>query len=162
MKKVVLSIALLAACVPSKAQGNLGKGKVQINVGLGFSGWGIPVYGGFDYGVHKNITIGAEGSFRSYNTVGYQFSIIGISGNANYHFNEVLELPKKMDLYAGLNIGYYIYNTPKGYLGTSLSTVGVSGQVGFRYFFTDKIGGNIEFGGGNATSGGKIGLTFKL
>lgn len=163
MKKVLLSIALLAAAMTeSKAQGSLAKGSAQINVGAGFSGWGIPIYGGFDLGVHKNITIGAEGSFRSWNNIGYKFTIIGISGNANYHFNEIFELPKEMDLYAGLNIGYFIYNTPSGYLGASLSTVGVSGQVGARYFFTNKIGGNIEFGGGSATAGGKLGLTIKL
>lgn len=162
MKKVVLSIAFLAAITQTKAQGSLEKGRAQINAGVGISGWGIPVYAGFDYAVHKNITIGAEASFRSYDNVGYKFSIIGISGNANYHFNELINLPKEMDLYAGLNIGYYIYNTPNGYGGANLSTLGVSGQAGFRYFFTNKIGGNIELGGGNATSGGKIGLTFKL
>ena len=32
----------------------------------------------------------------------------------------------------------------------------------FRYFFNNKLGGNIEFGGGSATAGGKIGLTIKL
>lgn len=162
MKKVILSLALLAGFTASKAQGSLEKGKAQINAGLGFSSWGIPVYAGFDYAVSKNITIGAEGSYRSYDNIGYKFSIIGVSGNANYHFNELFDLPKKMDLYAGLNLGYYIYNTPNGYGGASLSAFGISGQAGFRYFFTNKIGGNLEFGGGNATSGGKIGLTFKL
>lgn len=162
MKKALLSIAILAACIQSKAQGSLEKGKAQVNVGLGFSGWGIPVYAGLDYGIHKNITIGFEGSYRSWDNIGYKFSIIGISGNANYHFNQALNLPKEMDLYAGLNVGYYIYNTPSGYLGASLSTVGVSGQAGFRYFFNNKLGGNIEFGGGSATSGGKLGLTIKL
>lgn len=162
MKKALLSVALLAAFTQSKAQGSLEKGKAQVNVGVGFSGWGIPVYAGLDFGVHKNITIGFEGSYRSWDNIGYKFSIIGISGNANYHFNQVLNLPKEMDLYAGLNVGYYIYNTPSGYLGTSLSTLGVSGQAGFRYFFNNKIGGNIELGGGSATSGGKIGITIKL
>ncbi|MDI9320846.1 MAG: hypothetical protein QM530_10310 [Phycisphaerales bacterium] len=162
MKKGILSLALLAGFTVSKAQGVLEKGKVQINAGLGFSSWGVPVYAGFDYAVSKNITIGAEGSYRSYSTVGYKFSVIGISGNANYHFNELFELPKKMDLYAGLNLGYYVYNTPNGYGGSSLSTLGISGQIGARYIFTDKVGGNLELGGGNAASGGKIGVTIKL
>lgn len=162
MKKVILSLGLLAVFTQAKAQGNLEKGNAQLNIGAGFSSWGIPVIVGADFGVAKSITLGVEGSFRSWNNVGYKFSIIGVGANANYHFNDVLELPKKMDLYAGVTLGYFIYNTPSGYPGASLSTAGFSGQAGFRYYFTNKAAFNIEFGGGSATSGGKIGVTFKL
>jgi len=110
----------------------------------------------------KSFTIGAEASFRSYDYVGYSFTIIGISGNVNYHLNDVLNMPKNMDLYGGLNIGYYLYNTPSGYLGAGLSTLGISGQVGYRYFFSNKIAGNIELGGGSTTAGGKLGITIRL
>lgn len=162
MKKVLLSIALLAAFSQTKAQGTLEKGRAQINAGVGLSGWGIPVYAGFDYGLGKSFTIGAEGSFRSYDNIGYSFTIIGVVGNVNYHLNNVLNMPKNMDLYGGLNIGYYIYSTPSGYLGNSLSTLGISGQVGYRYFFSNSFGVNVELGGGSATSGAKLGVTIKL
>ncbi|MCC6185586.1 MAG: hypothetical protein IT256_00385 [Chitinophagaceae bacterium] len=162
MKKVILSLGLLAAFTQAKAQGNLDKGAAQLNIGAGFSGWGIPVIVGADFGVAKSITVGAEGSFRSWNNVGYKFTIIGIGANANYHFNDVLELPEKMDLYAGVTLGYFIYSTPSGYPGASLSTIGLSGQAGFRYYISKKVALNIEAGGGSATSGGKVGVTFKL
>lgn len=162
MKRVVLFFALVIGLTTVKAQGTLEKGKTQINAGFGFSSWGVPVYGGFDYGLGKNFTVGAEGSFRSHNTVGYKFSVIGVSGNVNYHFNEVLKMPKQTNFYAGLNLGYYVYSKPTGYVGTSLSALGISGQIGFRYFFSNSVGANIELGGGNAASGGKVGLTFKL
>jgi len=40
--------------------------------------------------------------------------------------------------------------------------MGRGAQIGGRYYFTQKVGINLELGGGNAFSGGKIGLTFKL
>lgn len=163
MKKLLLTFAAATiALTQVKAQGTLGKGNTQVNLGLGFSSWGLPVFAGFDYGVSKNITLGAEASFRSYNTVGYDFTVIGISGNANYHFNEVLELPSEWDLYAGINVGYFIYSNPSGYRGASMSGLGLGAQVGARYFFTKKFGINLEAGGGNAANGGKIGATIKL
>jgi hypothetical protein len=35
-------------------------------------------------------------------------------------------------------------------------------QVGGRYYFTEKVGINLEVEGGNAFSGGKFGLSIKL
>jgi hypothetical protein len=166
MKKAILALALMAGFAGAKAQGTLGKGNTQLNAGVGLSSWGIPVYVGFDYGVHKDITIGLEGSFRSYNeswtNQKYRHSIIGFSGNGNYHFNTIFNMPSKWDLYAGLNIGFYIWNSPSGYGGGSSSGLGLGGQVGARYFVSKAVGLNLEFGGGNAFSGGKFGLTFKL
>ncbi|WP_366185107.1 hypothetical protein [Flavobacterium ovatum] len=40
--------------------------------------------------------------------------------------------------------------------------LGLGLQIGGRYFFTDRFGINLQFGGGNVTSGGKIGITYKL
>ncbi|HTO16747.1 MAG TPA: outer membrane beta-barrel protein [Edaphocola sp.] len=163
MKKALLSLALVGTALTyANAQGSLGKGGTQLNLGLGVSGWGIPVYAGVDFGVTDDITVGIEGSYRSWKyTSAYRFSIIGVGANANYHFNRILELPEKMDLYAGVSLGYFIFNNPSGYSGSLGSSLGFSGQVGFRYFFTNKVGLQLEAGGGNV-SGGKIGLTFKL
>lgn len=166
MKKVILTLALLAGVSAVKAQGTLGKGNTQLNLGLGFSGWGVPVIAGLDFGLSNNFTMGIEGSYRSYNYgyVGsdYKFSVIGIGVNANYHFNELLNLPEKLDIYGGATLGYFIFSKPSGYGGSSLSTIGLGGQAGLRYFFTNTVGVQIEFGGGSATSGGKIGATIKL
>ena len=165
MKKQILTLVFLLAVGVIFAQGPISKGQTQINAGVGLSSWGSPVYLGFDYGVHPDITLGAEASFRSYNdnwrNNKYRHTVIGIQGNANYHFNRILELPSKMDLYAGVSLGYFIFNNPSGYSGSLGSSLGFSGQVGFRYFFTNKVGLHLEAGGGSV-SGGKIGLTFKL
>lgn len=166
MKKQLLILSFLLFSSLIYAQSPIAKGESQINVGLGLSSWGVPVYIGFDHGVHPDITVGGELSYRSYSdkyaNVNYDHSVIGISGNGNYHFNRVLEIPKNWDFYAGLNLGFYIWNSPSDYHGSHSSELGLGAQVGGRYYFSDKIGLNLEFGGGNAFSGGKIGLTFKL
>jgi hypothetical protein len=40
------------------------------------------------------------------------------------------------------------------------SGLGLGAQIGGRYFFKDNFGLNLEFGGGNALSGGKFGITY--
>lgn len=150
----------------SYGQNSLPKGSSQLNFGVGISGWGVPIYIGMDFGVSNDITLGGELSFRSFRerwqSNRYRHSIIGISGNANYHFNRVLNIPDHVDFYAGLNLGFYVWSSPDNYQGSHNSGLGLGGQIGGRYFFTERVGVNLEFGGGNAFSGGKLGLTFKL
>lgn len=166
MKKQFLVILLLMCSSAIFAQGPIDKGQSQINVGVGFSSWGVPVYLGFDYGVHRNVTLGAELSYRGYtdneDSYKYHHSILGILGNANYHFNTVLQIPSPWDVYAGLNLGFYSWQSPKNYGGTHNSGLGIGAQIGARYYFSNRVGVNLEFGGGNAFGGGKFGLTIKL
>lgn len=129
---------------------------------MGTSGWGTPVYLGLDYGVADKITVGAEASYRSYETVGIKGTIIGIQGNANYHFGEALGASSKWDLYGGLSVNYYMWGGDFKNSIVNTTSLGIGAQIGARYFFTDSFGVNLEGGGGNATSGGKIGVTFKL
>lgn len=165
-QKTTLILILLLFRMTSFAQNNLDKGQAQINVGLGFSNWGIPVYIGADWGIDKDITLGAEFSYRNFNdrfnNTKYRHSISGALINGNYHFNNLLDLPDEINLYAGLNIGFYSWRYDSNYIGQRYSGLGWGGQVGGRYFISEKVGINLEFGGGAALSGGKIGLTFKL
>lgn len=166
--KVSLIAVLFAIGILSvNAQAPIGIGQAQINAGLGFSSSGVPVYAGFDIGVHEDITVGGELSFRSYDDSwdgnSYNHTMIGIAGNANYHLNTLLELPSEWDVYGGLNLGFYIVNTSdSGYDGTADSGFGLGAQVGGRYYFNEKYGINLEFGGGSTFSGGKVGISIKL
>ncbi len=166
MRKQILIFVLLISCSAVFAQGPISKGQTQINLGVGLSSWGVPVYLGFDYGVHPDITLGAELSYRGYNDdwhkYKYHHSVIGFLGNANYHFNNVLHIRSPWDFYAGLNLGFYSWNSPKDYDGSHTSGLGLGAQIGGRYYFSNKVGINLEFGGGNAFSGGKFGLTIKI
>ena len=170
MKKislVVLFVALAATC--SLGQGSLGKGGKQLNAGLGFSSWGVPVYVGLDFGVHESITIGPKVSYRKYTDSyfgnDYSQTLIVIGFNGNYHFNKLINLDSKWDLYAGLTFGYYLWSDAEingvTFNGGEGSGVGIDAQIGARYFFSEKFGINIEFGGGTGT-GGSFGITYKL
>ncbi len=166
MKKLFTTLVLILATTAMFAQAPIAVGQTQFNAGLGLSSWGLPVYLGLDFGVHPDITMGPEVSFRSYrdNWGGrrHNHSIIGISGNANYHFNRVLNIPSNWNFYAGLNLGFYAWRSPDDYEGSRTSGLGLAGQIGGRYYFTDTFGLNLEFGGGNAFSGGKFGISIKL
>jgi hypothetical protein len=148
------------------AQYPLRNGETQLNFGFGFSSWGLPVYGGLDFGVHKDVSVGGEISYRSYDDdwagAKYNHSILGISGNVNYHFNHLMRIGTDWDIYAGLNLGFYSWNSPNGYEGSHTSGLGLGAQIGARYYFSHKWAVNLEFGGGNAFSNGKIGATVKL
>jgi len=166
MRKTLLSVGFLFIVVMASAQNPLSKGSAQLNAGLGFSSWGIPIYVGFDFGVHKDVTIGGEINFHSYhenyNHLKYNHSVVGILGNCNYHFNSIMNIPTNWDFYAGLNIGFNFWSSPNGYPGDYNSGLGLGAQIGGRYFFNNKFGLNLELGGGNAATGGKFGITYKF
>lgn len=166
MKKLILITTLVLITGFAFSQNPLPKGKSQLNLGVGLSGWGVPIYIGIDYGASRDITIGAEVSFRSYNenwkNNRYHHNITGISGNANYHFNRILDISQKWDLYAGANLGFYVWSSPYNYDGNHNSGLGLGAQIGTRYYLSNKVGLNLEFGGGNAFAGGKFGVTIKL
>jgi hypothetical protein len=85
-----------------------------------------------------------------------------LAGNGNYHFNSVLNMPTDWDFYAGLNLGFYIWNSDDDYPGDGASGLALGAQVGGRYYFTDRFGINLEVGTASAFSGGKFGITLKL
>jgi outer membrane immunogenic protein len=168
MKKKYVALLMLISLTSSIlfSQGPIAKGQSQLNMGVGLSSWGVPVYVGMDFGVHKDVTLGFEFSYRAYhdryNDYRYNHNILGFSGNANYHFNSLLKIPTNWDVYAGINIGFYHWNSSSDYPGGYSSGLGVAGQIGFRYYFTSRLGVNLEFGGGNAFSGGKFGISLRL
>ncbi|RKS99326.1 outer membrane beta-barrel protein [Flavobacterium sp. 123] len=167
MKKIILLATVCFMSIGAFAQAPLENGALQLNAGLGSSGWGTPIYVGLDYGVGNNFTVGGELSYQSksatYASTKYKSTAIGIGANGNYHFNALLDIPSKWDLYAGLGINYYVWKYDNELYKTSdNSNIGLGAQIGGRYFFSDKFGVNLEVGGGSATSGAKIGVTYKL
>jgi len=148
------------------AQHRIGKYQGQINGGFGFSPWGFTIYTGVDYAIHKDVTIGGEFNFRSYHEnvadkANYK-RILGISGNANYHFSNLFHLPRAFDLYIGLTSGAYFWtytNIPSSKYKPGFN---LHGQAGGRWFFNEKWGVNVEFNVGDAYYGGKYGLSYKI
>ena len=166
MKKQFLTIVLMIVTSAVFAQSPIEKGQSQLNAGFGFSSWGLPVYVGLDYGIHKDFTIGGQLSYRSYSesflAKDYNSTVIGISAIGNYHFNTLLDIEKEWDVYAGLNLGFNIWSTSSGYPGNHTSGLGLGLQIGGRYYFSSNWAVNLEFGGGNAASGAQIGISYKF
>ncbi len=108
--RLFLIIGFLCCMTATFSQTPIPKGRSQLNLGVGLSSWGVPVYVGFDVGARHDLSFGAEASFRYYHEkwkqVRYRHSIIGLSANGNYHFNRVFHIPSNWDLYAGLNLGW--------------------------------------------------------
>ncbi len=166
MKNVFFASVVLFLSVNVYGQSPLPVGTSQLNVGVGLSNWGVPVFLGIDYSIHPDITVGGELSYRSYrenwSNNYYNHNVAGFSGNGNYHLNSLLDIPRNWDFYAGLNLGFYVWSSPNNYDGSHTSGLGLGGQIGGRYYISDKVGLNLEFGGGNAFSGGKLGVSIKL
>lgn len=159
MKKYLITFILAITVTATLAQNQTGKGKFQINGGSGLSSWGFPIYGGIDCNIIKDISFGAEISYRQYQKNGDEFYIVkGLSANGNYHFGKILGLPQTMDTYGGVNLGFFQWN--KGILTSNKWNTGV--QIGARYFFMNNLAINMEAGTGNSFSVGKLGLTLLL
>ena len=163
MKKTIKLLLFLLFTAFSFSQAPLEKNRLQLNAGFGFSSWSNPIFIGIDYGINDVVTIGGEVSYQSYKNYDITSVIIGIQANGNYHFNKLFVIPSQWDFYAGLNVNYYIWtikDSDNSFVDDK--PFGLGAQIGGRYFFNDKIAINLEFGGGNATSGGKIGVTYKF
>ncbi|WP_072159075.1 outer membrane beta-barrel protein [Persicobacter sp. CCB-QB2] len=168
MKKLITCCLLLMLTVlTAKADSPLGQGGKQLNFGLGFANYGIPVTGSFQYGVHRDMSVEAELSWANRNVKYnkdkyYRRNTFGIVGRFNYHFNTILNIPSNFDLYAGANVGFRIVNYPYDYYGNRTSGLGLGLQVGGRYYFNDQFGINLEFAGGRAVTAGKIGISIRF
>ena len=142
--------------------------------GIGISGYGVPIYTMLDLAIADNITVGGgiayqtntESAFSSLASVKWRHNIFSIVARGNYHFNEILDLPDQWDLYGGVGLGYYIWNTKLSegssgvsYSGSGSGGLGVSVRAGGRYFFNEKIAANAELGGGSILSAARVGVT---
>lgn len=169
MKKASLLIVAVLALVFSTSVVNAqfnpySDQTVLLSAGIGVSGWGVPLFARLDYPVAENITVGGGLSYQSYSRFGLSgYSLIGIQARGNYHFNELFELSSdEFDLYGGASLGYYIYNTPSNDIYSSMGGFSFGIQAGARYFLTEKLAFNAEFGGGSVISAATIGVTFLL
>ncbi len=152
MKKIFLLFITLIIFNNLFAQYPLNAGKIQLNAGIGFSSGNAPIYIGLDYGLKTDLTLGGEMVFHKSGT--------GILANINYHFNELLKLDSKLNIYAGVNLSAFLLkSTPTNNSKTSFN---LGGQLGARYKLSSSIAINLEFGIGNSINEGKLGITARL
>jgi len=147
MKRTSLVLLLLFISAGIYAQAPINRGERQLNTGIGFAGWGIPIYAGMDFGLVQDFSAGFKASYYTENSdfAGY--------GLLDYHFNRLLNIPSQCNAYLGAGVGYVFTNANGLYFNL---------HAGGRYFFTDDFGINLEFGGGVAGAGNIIGITYKF
>lgn len=173
MRKIAFFLLLLSGLGFSEVSAQ-GKPFDYINVGVGASTWGIPIFAGIDFTVADQITVGGQLNYRRYtqglNLLGvgtrWVHNIFEVSANGNYHFFDPGE---EYDVYAGLSLGYYIWSTRLRedvagfngeYSGDGAGGLGLRLQVGGRYAINDDIILYGEIGGGNRISGARVGVSF--
>lgn len=146
MKKLVFVLMLIVMGTAANAQAWTGKGDQKIQLGLSAWGYGTGVTGTYDYGLNQLISVGAGlnayfGGYKDHDKDNRVF----VFGRLNFHLKDALELPEKLDIYPGVDVGV---------LGKSF---GIGAHIGARYFFTEKIGVFAEVG-----NNGSLGVSFNL
>lgn len=134
-------------------------------IGIGTIGYGgLPIGGQYEYGITENIGVGLTGDFTSYDFgLGYKFNYIFIGLQGNYHFIDLLKDNPKIDVFAGLTVGYAIFSFSGDEsfgVFSNASGIYVALQGGARYFFTDNIAAEGRLGYGLAIL--TLGITFKF
>lgn len=165
MKKLIISVlSLVIVSVSSFAQEPaLQQGNNFIDAGVGFS-TGLsnialpPIEVSYEhifvtFGVNDQWGVGA-GAFGG--VFSQKFSgnnMLGgcVCAQGNMHFSPLA----KLDIYAGLNIGYVMASSS----GVSAGAMTVGGQLGARYFFTDSVGAFLQIGGVGTIN---LGVSFKF
>jgi hypothetical protein len=146
MKKLVFMLMLIFAGVTAKAQAWTGSGDQKINAGLSAWGYGTGITGTYDYGLNKLISVGAGlnvyfSDYKDHDKDNRFFAF----GRVNFHLKETLQLPEKLDIYPGVDVGV---------LGKDF---GIGAHIGARYFFSDRIGVFAEVG-----NNGSLGISINL
>ncbi len=152
MKKIIFLIVMSFIMTGLKAQGNgvapLAKGDKQLNFGTGFSNGGIPIYASLDFAVHKDVTVTPEVHAKFDDNIKG-----GILVKGDYHWNSLIGIPSNWDFYAGARVGFDF--------GADGLDPDIGIQVGGRWYWSEKWGLNVEFGGGTGF-GTTVGLSMKL
>ena len=152
MKRLILAIAILAMSTGLYAQKDgvapLAKGEQQLNFGTGFTGKGIPLYISYDFAVHKDVTITPQVSVK----IDSDEVRFGAVVKGDYHWNYLIGIPANWDFYAGATVGFDF--------GDDFYP-NVNIHVGGRWYWSEKWGLNVEFGGGSV-SGTVVGLSMKM
>ncbi len=162
---VVLLVSSLAITGAS-AQAKNGENVITAGLGLGYPGlYGTsgmpPIFLALDHGIVSNFSVGG---IVSYSTSSYDYgtdykwsySYIFVGARGAYHFGPMMkELPKNIDLYAGLTLGYHIVSAKydgrgeerlASFYSAGASYFGFGFFGGARYYFTPKFAATAEVG----------------
>ena len=148
MKQLVALLLCTIFSFYTHAQGEsaITKGQKQLNFGL-------PGYLGFDFCIHDLVTIGPKGVYELFS----DNNTIKAGVVSDFHFNKLLGIPNNWDVYAGVSAGWR-FKTDKN---NGSEGFDIGGQIGGRWFWSEKWGLNLE-GGFSGSIGGGLGLTMRM
>ena len=147
---LVLFIVLIPFLMTAQEGGAIKKGGMEVNAGFGL--WTnkaviMPLHGGMDFGITDDISVGFDVGWRLYNSVGWSHSVFVLQGRFDYHFNKLIELDNKWDVYAGLQLGPAYVTASSDYpYSVKGFNFALDGVIGGRWYFSDNIGLNAEVG----------------
>jgi hypothetical protein len=162
----------------SVSSGGLGfhEGDKLLNIGVGLSSYyyGHPIGLSYEVGITEDISVGGQldynsGSYDDYYGYNYRYrySAYYLGARGSYHFNRVLNINEnKIDLYAGLGLGYRSFKWNDSYYGSGYGYSYGSGLflnyfIGGKYYFTNKVGAFLELGY-TGLSSSRVGLAVKF
>jgi len=142
------------------ALGGLGKARPALSLSLDYGMWDMNGLGVISLGAYVGNTayIYNSGNYTSK----WNYLITGIRGA--YHYNGFTSAPK-LDVYGGLMLGFNIvsYSSDGDDLDVAdnySSGMGLSGFLGSRWFFSEKLGAFAELGYGVSVL--NVGITYKF
>ncbi len=139
MKKFVIAFLLGFFAISLHAQLFSGNGDQKLQAGFNFYGYGTGIKATYDYGLSEVFSAGGGAVF--YNSGAY-YSNFFIFGRGDYHFQELIDLPPGLDLYAGAELGLL----GKNYFGLGFHA-GARYLTGKVYLFAE-VGSNAAAGVG--------------
>lgn len=175
MKKGLITICLIAACVTGmKGQEKYGK-TLNIGLGLGYYGLGASpaIHLNYEFDVFKNFTLAPFVTFQTRRTYYkgydqvkgynrnyyYRETYIPIGAKGTYYFDEIFEAGDKWDFYAAASLGFAIRSTkwedPYYNTGviTSPSPIYGSLHIGTELHLSPKAGLFLDVSTGLSTFG---------
>lgn len=169
---IVLSILVMVSSAFA-GEKKFGKGQLFLTPQFAYYSY-APNFGvSLEYGLTENIGVGGSLMLAFWSDDAFDIKIsetlITPSFEVNYHFTKV-EV-EKLDLFAGLSVGYSIYSHSFDIWGMEWSDKGSSGIylspiLGVRYYFTPKLAISLRSHysalGDWSGAGGELGLTFRL
>ncbi len=167
--KIIFSSLFLISAINATAQYK--KGDMLLNVGIGVGTYSnfVPFNASFEYGFGKYISAGLQTDFYTYyNGPGERtFTALPTSLRGSYHYGKHFLKNRKLELYAGLAVGFYSDDRvdyrperhPK-YFYDSSNGPNLGLYAGVKYLFTPKFGFYAE--AGHNISWLKMGFAFRF
>ncbi len=172
MKKLLtLTFVVTALLFSSKVNAQAYKeGDKLLNVGVGLSSYyfGTPFGVSYESGINENISVGGQFDYNSGKSSGladWGYTAFYVGARGSYHLAPLLKLnDDKIDLYAGLGLGYQSFKWNDSSYGFGYSYgngIFFNYFIGGKYYFTEKIGAFVELGY-TGLSSSRLGLAVKF